>query len=89
MRIVAEQYEVVDEGRSTLPTSSSTVTEQAEPPRVPSPHLGPHAVPSSRQFLHSPGRLSAEGPRASCPVPACSPVSPSASHRSLPPAPGD
>ncbi|XP_058405412.1 xin actin-binding repeat-containing protein 1 [Diceros bicornis minor] len=58
MRSVTEQYEGVDHCRNTVLTSSTTVTEQAEPPRGSGPHLGPHTSPLLRQFLRSPAALS-------------------------------
>ncbi|KAB0390530.1 hypothetical protein E2I00_017549 [Balaenoptera physalus] len=57
-RTVTEQYERVDQCRTSVLTSPTTVTEPAEPPRGPGPHLGLHASPLLRQFLHSPAGLS-------------------------------
>lgn len=51
-RTVTEQYEEVDQFGNTVVTSSTVVTEQTEPRRC--PHLGVHASPLLRQFLHSP-----------------------------------
>ncbi|ELV14169.1 Xin actin-binding repeat-containing protein 1 [Tupaia chinensis] len=53
-RTVTEQYEEMDQFGNTVLTSSTTVTEQAEPSRSPGPRLGLHASPLLRQFLHSP-----------------------------------
>ncbi|XP_014715106.3 xin actin-binding repeat-containing protein 1 isoform X1 [Equus asinus] len=58
MRSVTEQCEGVDHCRNTVLSSSTSVTEQAEPPRGPGPHLGLHACPLLRQFLRSPAGLS-------------------------------
>ncbi|XP_062970309.1 xin actin-binding repeat-containing protein 1 isoform X1 [Cynocephalus volans] len=57
-RTMTKQYEEVDQFRNTVLTSSTTVTEQAEPSRIPGPHLGLHASPLLRQFLHSPAGFS-------------------------------
>ncbi|MBW01512.1 Xin actin-binding repeat-containing protein 1, partial [Eschrichtius robustus] len=57
-RTVTEQYERVDQCRTSVLTSPTTVTEPAGPPRGPGPHLGLHASPLLRQFLHSPAGLS-------------------------------
>ncbi|XP_048650757.1 xin actin-binding repeat-containing protein 1 isoform X1 [Marmota marmota marmota] len=51
-RTVTEQYEEVDQFGNTVLASSTVVTEQAEP--LSCPHLGVHASPLLRQFLHSP-----------------------------------
>ncbi|XP_003794526.1 xin actin-binding repeat-containing protein 1 [Otolemur garnettii] len=53
-RTMTEQYEEVDQFGNTVLMSSTTVTEQAEPPRGLSSHYGLHASPLLRQFLHSP-----------------------------------
>ncbi|XP_065789116.1 xin actin-binding repeat-containing protein 1 isoform X3 [Muntiacus reevesi] len=50
--------ERVDWSGTTALTSPTTVTEPAEPPRGPGPHLGCHTSPLMRQFLHSPAGLS-------------------------------
>nr|XP_020140985.1 xin actin-binding repeat-containing protein 1 [Microcebus murinus]XP_020140996.1 xin actin-binding repeat-containing protein 1 [Microcebus murinus] len=55
-RTVTEQYEEVDQFGNTVLMSSTTVTEQADPPR--GPHLGFHPSPLLRQFLHSPAGFS-------------------------------
>uniref|UniRef100_A0A2I3HLM2 Xin actin binding repeat containing 1 n=1 Tax=Nomascus leucogenys TaxID=61853 RepID=A0A2I3HLM2_NOMLE len=60
MRTVTEQYEEVDQFGNTVLMSSTTVTEQAEPPRSPGSHLGLHASPLLRQFLHSPAGFSSD-----------------------------
>ncbi|XP_024624722.1 xin actin-binding repeat-containing protein 1 isoform X1 [Neophocaena asiaeorientalis asiaeorientalis] len=57
-RTVTEQYERVDQCRPSVLTSPTTVTEPTEPPRGPGAHLGLHASPLMRQFLHSPAGLS-------------------------------
>ncbi|XP_025128655.1 xin actin-binding repeat-containing protein 1 isoform X3 [Bubalus bubalis] len=50
--------ERVDQCRTTALVSPTTVTEPAEPPRGPGPHLGHHTSPLMRQFLHSQTGLS-------------------------------
>ncbi|XP_049726740.1 xin actin-binding repeat-containing protein 1 isoform X1 [Elephas maximus indicus] len=57
-RTMTEQYEEVDQFGNTILASSTTVTQQVEPPRAPGPHLGLRASPLLRQFLHSPAGLS-------------------------------
>ncbi|XP_012504096.1 PREDICTED: xin actin-binding repeat-containing protein 1 isoform X1 [Propithecus coquereli] len=59
-RTVTEQYEEVDQFGNTVLMSSTTVTEQADPPRGPGPHLGFHTSPLLRQFLHSPAGFSSD-----------------------------
>lgn len=50
--------ERVGQCRTTALVSPTTVTEPAEPPRGPGPHLGHHTSPLMRQFLHSQTGLS-------------------------------
>lgn len=57
-RTLTEQDEEVGQcASSTVMASCSEVTEGAELPRGPGPHLGLHASPLLRQFLHSPAGL--------------------------------
>ncbi|XP_062056652.1 xin actin-binding repeat-containing protein 1 isoform X1 [Lepus europaeus] len=63
-RTVTEQYEEVDQFGNTVLASSTTVTEQAEPPRGPGSPLGHHASPLLRHFLHSPAGFSSGLPEA-------------------------
>ncbi|GAB5576945.1 xin actin-binding repeat-containing protein 1 isoform X1 [Prionailurus iriomotensis] len=57
-RTTTQQYEGVDQCRTPALQPSTGVTEEAELPRAPGPHLELHASPLLRQFLHSPARLS-------------------------------
>ncbi|XP_037703452.1 xin actin-binding repeat-containing protein 1 [Choloepus didactylus] len=57
-RTMTEQYEEVDQFGNTVLSSSTTVTEPAEPARGPGPHLELHISPLLRQFLHRPAGLS-------------------------------
>ncbi|XP_044893774.1 xin actin-binding repeat-containing protein 1 isoform X1 [Felis catus] len=57
-RTATQQYEGVDQCRNPALQPSTRVTEEAELPRAPGPHLELHASPLLRQFLHSPARLS-------------------------------
>lgn len=59
-RTVTEQYEEMDQFGNTVLTSSTTITQQAEPLMEPSPQLRIHTSPLLRQFLHSPSSFNSD-----------------------------
>ncbi|XP_076773409.1 xin actin-binding repeat-containing protein 1 isoform X1 [Arvicanthis niloticus] len=59
-RTVTEQYEEMDQFGNTVLTSSTTITQQAEPLTASSPQLRLHTSPMLRQFLHNPSRFNSD-----------------------------
>lgn len=60
MRTVTEQYEEMDQFGNTVLTSSTTITQHADPLTDPRPQLCLHTSPMLRQLLHSPSRLNSD-----------------------------
>lgn len=77
-RTVTEQYEEMDQFGNTVLTSSTTITQQAEPLMDSRPQLGLYTFPMLRQFLHSPSRFNSDLAGAEIPWVPCNHFHPAA-----------